>query len=59
MILRTQERCAPFATKEGISLPILLATQEVAGVYNIIYRYLFDRRRDLALPTSFLLNRTP
>lgn len=46
-----------FATKEGISLPILLATQEVAGVYNIIYRYLFDRRRDLALPTSFLLNR--
>ena len=24
-----------FATKEGISLPILLATREVAGVYNI------------------------
>jgi Flp pilus assembly protein TadD/peroxiredoxin len=46
-----------FATKEGLSLPILLATREVAGVYNIIYRYLFDRRRDLALPTSFLLNR--
>jgi Flp pilus assembly protein TadD/peroxiredoxin len=45
------------AGKEGISLPILLATQELAGVYNIIYRYLFDRRRDLALPTSFLLNR--
>jgi len=46
-----------FARKEGISLPILLATPEVAGVYNIIYRYLFDRRRDLGLPTSFLLNR--
>jgi len=46
-----------FATKEGISLPILLATPELAGVYNIIYRYLFDRRRDLALPTSLLLNR--
>jgi len=46
-----------FAAKEGISLPILLATQEVAGVYNIIYRYLFDRRRDIGLPTSFLLNR--
>ena len=45
-----------FATKQGISLPILLATPQVAGVYNIIYRYLFDRRRDLALPTSFLLN---
>jgi Flp pilus assembly protein TadD/peroxiredoxin len=46
-----------FASNEGISLPILLATQEVAGVYNIIYRYLFDRRRELALPSSFLLNR--
>jgi Tfp pilus assembly protein PilF/peroxiredoxin len=45
------------ATKQGISLPILLATPQVAGVYNIIYRYLFDRRRDLALPTSLLLNR--
>jgi tetratricopeptide (TPR) repeat protein len=51
------EAVRSFATREGISLPILLATQEVAGVYNIIYRYLFDRRRDLALPTSFLLNR--
>ena len=28
----------------------------MAGIYNIIYRYLFDRRRDLALPTSFLIN---
>jgi tetratricopeptide (TPR) repeat protein len=43
--------------KEGFSFPILLGTQEVAGIYNIIYRYLFDRRRDLALPTSFLVNR--
>jgi tetratricopeptide (TPR) repeat protein/peroxiredoxin len=45
-----------FAAKERISLPILLATPEVAGVYNIIYRYVFDRRRDLPLPSSFLLN---
>ena len=46
-----------FAARQGISLPILLATPQVAGVYNIMYRYLFDRRRDLALPTSLLLNR--
>ena len=45
-----------FVVKEGLSFPILLVTQEVAGIYNIIYRYLFDRRRDLALPTSFLIN---
>jgi Flp pilus assembly protein TadD/peroxiredoxin len=44
------------AAKEGLSFPILLATQDVAGIYNIIYRYLFDRRRDLGLPTSFLVN---
>ena len=54
---QNSEALRSFATKEGIALPILLATQEVAGVYNIMYRYLFDRRRDLALPTSFLLNR--
>jgi Flp pilus assembly protein TadD/peroxiredoxin len=46
-----------FATREGLTFPVLFATQDVAGVYNIIYRYLFDRRRDLALPTSFLLDR--
>ena len=27
------------------------------GVYNILYRYLFDRRRDLMVPTSFLIDR--
>jgi tetratricopeptide (TPR) repeat protein len=45
-----------FVAKEGLSFPILLATQDVAGIYNIVYRYLFDRRRDLALPTTFLVN---
>jgi len=45
-----------FASKEGLSFPILLATQEVAGIYNIVYRYLFDRHRDLSLPTSFLID---
>jgi tetratricopeptide (TPR) repeat protein len=28
----------------------------VAAIYNILYRYLFDRHRDLGLPTSFLIN---
>ncbi len=45
-----------FAAREGLSFPVLFATEEVAGIYNIIYRYLFDRRRDLGIPTSFLLN---
>jgi tetratricopeptide (TPR) repeat protein len=29
---------------------------DVAGVYNLLYRYLFDRRRDMTLPVSFLIN---
>jgi Flp pilus assembly protein TadD/peroxiredoxin len=45
-----------FATKEGVFFPVLFATEEVAGIYNIIYRYMFDRRRDLGIPTSFLLD---
>ncbi len=28
----------------------------MAAVYNILYRYLFDRHRDLVLPTSFLID---
>jgi Flp pilus assembly protein TadD/peroxiredoxin len=45
------------ARQGAFSFPVLLATEEVAGIYNIVYRYLFDRRRDLGIPTSFLLNR--
>jgi Flp pilus assembly protein TadD/peroxiredoxin len=46
-----------FATREGLGFTVLFATEELAGIYNIIYRYLFDRRRDLAIPTSFLVDR--
>ncbi len=45
-----------FAGKEKLSFPILFATPDVAGVYNIVYRYLFDRRRGLPLPCTFLLD---
>lgn len=46
-----------FAAKENLSISMLFATEEVAGTYNIIYRYLFDRRRDLGIPTSFLIDK--
>jgi Flp pilus assembly protein TadD/peroxiredoxin len=46
-----------FAAQEKFSFPVVFATADVAGIYNIIYRYLFDRRRDLAIPTSFLLDK--
>lgn len=35
---------------------ILFGTGEFAGVYNILYRHLFDRRRDLPIPASLLLD---
>jgi len=38
------------------SFPILRGSDDVAGVYNLLYRYLFDRHRDLSLPTSFLID---
>ncbi len=47
-----------FATQEGLLFPVMLATQEVAGIYNIVSRYLFDRHRDLSFPTSFLVDAT-
>ncbi len=52
-----KERARAFATREHISLPLVFATEEVAGIYNILYRHLFDRRRDLPIPVSFLLDR--
>ena len=50
------QKARSFAAQERFSFPVLFATEDVAGIYNIIYRYLFDRRRDLAIPTSFLLD---
>lgn len=36
---------------------VLFATEDVAGIYNILYRHLFDRQRDLPIPLSLLLDR--
>ncbi len=38
------------------SFPILRCNDDTAAVYNILYRQLFDRHRDLSMPTSFLLD---
>jgi Flp pilus assembly protein TadD/peroxiredoxin len=50
------ERVHSFAEKEKLTLPVFLATPDMKGVYNILYRFLFDRRRDLPVPCSFLLD---
>jgi Tfp pilus assembly protein PilF/peroxiredoxin len=42
--------------RERLTLAVLFASAETAGIYNLIYRHLFDRRRDMPLPLSFLLD---
>jgi Flp pilus assembly protein TadD/peroxiredoxin len=44
------------ARQERFSFPVLFADSDAAGVYNLIYRYLFERRRDMAIPSAFLLD---
>ncbi|HET7441752.1 MAG TPA: FG-GAP-like repeat-containing protein [Terriglobales bacterium] len=50
------ERIRTWVRQRGYSFPVLQGTDDTAGVYNILYRYLFDRHRDLTLPTSFLVD---
>ena len=38
------------------SFPILADVPDVVAVYNILYRSLFDRHRDLSVPSSLLLD---
>lgn len=47
---------AALANAERLSFPILRGSDDVAAVYNILYRQIFDRHRDLGLPTSFLID---
>jgi tetratricopeptide (TPR) repeat protein len=49
-------RVRSLARESRFSLPIMQGSNDLAGIYNILYRYLFDRHRDLSLPTSFLIN---
>ncbi len=39
-----------------VNFPIYVADERSAGAWNIQNRYLFDRRLDMPIPTSFLLN---
>lgn len=41
---------------QRVQVPVVMADEEMAGTYNILHRYLFDRREDLRLPTAFLVS---
>jgi len=39
------------------AVTVLFSTEETAGVYNILYRHMFDRQRNMPIPLSLLLDR--
>ena len=53
----TSEGAAKYTGDAGLSFPMVLASEDIAGIYNLLYRYMFDRHRDLGIPTSFLIDR--
>jgi tetratricopeptide (TPR) repeat protein len=50
------EDLTAFAREQHLPFPLLPGSGDVAAVYNILYRYLYDRHRDLSLPSSFLID---
>ena len=46
-----------FAAEERLPFPVLFADDRTVNSYTIVNERLFDRRRNLAIPTSFLLDR--
>jgi Flp pilus assembly protein TadD len=44
------------ATAAAMPFPVVLGDERTASVYNIFYRYLFERRRNLPLPAALLLD---
>jgi len=51
-----RDEAAVRAATQGIGVPVMVASEAVAGTYTILHRYLFDRREDLGLPTAFLVS---
>ena len=45
-----------FAAEEDLEFPILLADTAFSSAYNLLKRHLLNRRTDLRIPTSFLVN---
>jgi tetratricopeptide (TPR) repeat protein len=52
------DAAAEIARNSHVGFPILLADQRTVATWNIQYRYMFDRRRDMSLPMSFLLDKS-
>jgi tetratricopeptide (TPR) repeat protein len=54
--VNVRDQADALAPSGQYTFPILRGTDDFAAIYNILYRQLFDRHRDLSLPTSFLID---
>ena len=52
----TAEKVRAFVHEKDFSFVALLGSVDMAGIFNVLYRYMFARRRDLGIPTSFLID---
>ena len=50
------ESIVTVARQRSWPFPLVRATADVAAIYNILYRQIFDRHRDMELPTAFLVD---
>jgi len=53
---KESEKLRALARERRLSFPVIPGSRDIAAIYNILYRQLFDRHRDMGLPTSFLIN---
>ena len=51
-----EELVRAFKEELGLDFPLLLASEEMVGVYNVLTPTLYDRISDLAIPMSFLID---
>lgn len=52
----TAPEVASLATSLGLGFPVLLADEATTETYSVLAERLFDRRRALAIPTTFLVD---
>jgi tetratricopeptide (TPR) repeat protein len=52
----TTDSKTPPESYRALLYPVIAASADLIAVYNLLYRSLYDRHRDLAFPTSFLLD---
>ncbi len=51
-----RDKVKAFVAEHGLGFPVAFADDETVQVYTILNQHLFDRRTELAVPTTFLLD---